>query len=169
MYRPNFCAECGAHIERARWRLWTSRKFCALCEKRFRKTIFTWLTLVSFALLGAGFLLGRAGRPAAPPLIVEQGKFAAMSVAANNSSPQASGNSTNNNSFLTSESRPSPFVANSALGETPTDPNETVSICGARTQKGTPCQRRVRGTGPICWQHRGKPAMLPPSKLIVPA
>ncbi|MBA2339824.1 MAG: hypothetical protein H0V88_05480 [Pyrinomonadaceae bacterium] len=168
MYRPNFCAECGAHIERTRWRLWTSRRFCPVCEKRFRKTIFVWLTLTTFALLGAGFLFGRAGRPAAPPLIVERGKFAAMPVASNNHSPQASSNSANDNSASTSEPRPTPFVSNVTSGETPTDPNETVSLCGARTQKGTPCQRRVRGTG-RCWQHRGKPAMLPPSKLIVPA
>ena len=51
--------------------------------------------------------------------------------------------------------------------ERPTDPQEVVYICGARTKKGTPCQRRVRG--PFrCWQHRGMPAMLPPSKLVVP-
>ena len=50
--------------------------------------------------------------------------------------------------------------------ERPTDPNEIISICGARTKKGTPCQRRVRGTG-RCWQHLGKPAMLPPEKLII--
>jgi hypothetical protein len=50
--------------------------------------------------------------------------------------------------------------------ERPTDPNEIISICGARTKKGTPCQRRVRGTG-RCWQHRGMNAMLPASKLIV--
>ncbi|HEY9281988.1 MAG TPA: hypothetical protein VIP46_00905, partial [Pyrinomonadaceae bacterium] len=50
--------------------------------------------------------------------------------------------------------------------ERPTDPSEVVSVCGARTKKGTPCSRRVRGTG-RCWQHRGKPAMLPASKLIV--
>jgi hypothetical protein len=43
-----------------------------------------------------------------------------------------------------------------------------VAICGARTKKGTPCQRRVRGGVGRCWQHRGKPAILPPSKLVVP-
>jgi hypothetical protein len=53
-----------------------------------------------------------------------------------------------------------------AAEELPTDPNEVVSICGARTKKGTPCQRRVRGTG-RCYQHRGMPAMLPPEKLVV--
>jgi len=50
--------------------------------------------------------------------------------------------------------------------ERPTDPEEVVAICGARTQKGTPCQRRVRGTG-RCWQHRGMPAMIPLEKRII--
>ena len=64
--------------------------------------------------------------------------------------------------------KPQPaYGPDGTAGERPTDPEEVVYICGARTKKGTPCQRRVRGPG-RCWQHRGKPAMLPPSKLIVP-
>jgi hypothetical protein len=64
--------------------------------------------------------------------------------------------------------RPGPsYGADGTASERPTDPMEVVSICGARTKKGTPCSRRVRGEG-RCWQHRGRPAMLPPQKLIVP-
>jgi hypothetical protein len=43
---------------------------------------------------------------------------------------------------------------------------EETYICGARTKKGTPCSRRVRG--PVrCWQHKGVKAMLPLEKLVV--
>jgi len=43
---------------------------------------------------------------------------------------------------------------------------EDAYICGARTKKGTPCSRRVRG--PVrCWQHKGAKAMLPVEKLIL--
>ncbi|HSL55554.1 MAG TPA: hypothetical protein VK868_14220 [Pyrinomonadaceae bacterium] len=43
---------------------------------------------------------------------------------------------------------------------------EETYICGARTRKGTPCSRRVRG--PVrCWQHKGAKAMLPLEKLVV--
>ena len=43
---------------------------------------------------------------------------------------------------------------------------EEAYICGARTKKGTPCSRRVRG--PVrCWQHKGAKAMLPLEKLVV--
>ncbi len=64
--------------------------------------------------------------------------------------------------------KPEPaYGPDGTAGERPTDPQEVVYICGARTKKGTPCQRRVRG--PFrCWQHRGLPAILPPSKLVVP-
>jgi len=52
---------------------------------------------------------------------------------------------------------------------TSTSPVVTVEetyICGARTKKGTPCSRRVRG--PVrCWQHKGAKAMLPVEKLVV--
>jgi hypothetical protein len=44
--------------------------------------------------------------------------------------------------------------------------SQVVYMCGARTKKGTPCSRRVRG--PVrCWQHKGMPAMLPPEKLLL--
>ena len=43
---------------------------------------------------------------------------------------------------------------------------EETYICGARTKKGTPCSRRVRG--PVrCWQHKGAKAMRPLEKLVV--
>jgi len=48
----------------------------------------------------------------------------------------------------------------------PTTVEEKAYICGARTKKGTPCSRRVRG--PVrCWQHKGAQAMLPLDKLVV--
>jgi hypothetical protein len=66
----------------------------------------------------------------------------------------------------TTEARATAYGADGTEAERPTDPDEIVSICGARTQRGTPCSRRVRGTG-RCWQHRGRGAMLPAAKLIV--
>ncbi|HEX5885371.1 MAG TPA: hypothetical protein VFY67_12600 [Pyrinomonadaceae bacterium] len=43
---------------------------------------------------------------------------------------------------------------------------EQLYTCGARTKKGTPCSRRVRG--PVrCWQHKGTVAMLPLEKLVI--
>jgi hypothetical protein len=161
MYRPNFCAECGERITRLRWRVWTSRRFCDGCDrKRFRRGRIAWPLAACAALVGVGYVGGRATRPAAPPLIIERG--------ASNSASRASqiASSAGKASAATEDAGAHAYGADGTGSERPTDPAEIVSICGARTKRGTPCSRRVRGTG-RCWQHRGKPAMLPAAKLIV--
>ncbi|MDT7540338.1 MAG: hypothetical protein QOE33_242 [Acidobacteriota bacterium] len=185
MYKPNFCAECGERVLRERWRAWTSRRFCPACEKRFRKV---WIAplLAAFALACAGFSVGRLMRPGAPPLIIERGALPLPALLTKNGAKanDATGNdaetaddasrddattgdaTSDANSPARASSDAGPQAISASVVDAPTDPNEIVSICGARTKKGTPCQRRVRGTG-RCWQHRGMPAMLPPEKLIV--
>ncbi|MDQ3755843.1 MAG: hypothetical protein M3371_14060 [Acidobacteriota bacterium] len=158
MYQPNFCAECGAQVVRERRRVWDSRRFCAACAGRFRRARLLWPLLACAALLGIGFAAGRAVRPAAPPLVIARGD--AQDAARTFVQQSATGGA--------AAQRAANFGAgNLTAQEPPTEPDEVVSICGARTKKGTPCSRRVRGTG-RCWQHRGKRAMLPPEKLIVP-
>ena len=153
MYKPNFCCECGERVLRPRWRVWTSRCFCGPCGRRFRRGRLKAALLLAALLFLPGFLLGRLLRPQPPPLVVERGAqaLAPLQTAAPAATP-----------------KPQPsYGPDGTANERPTDPAEVVYICGARTKKGTPCQRRVRGPE-RCWQHRGKPAMLPPSKLIVP-
>ena len=110
--------------------------------------------LLASALFLPGFLLGRLLRPPPPPLVLERGAQAPAPLSPVTPAPAAA-------------SPPPAYGPDGTANERPTDLEEVVYICGARTKKGTPCQRRVRGPG-RCWQHRGKPAMLPPSKLIVP-
>jgi hypothetical protein len=157
MYKPNFCAECGGRIARLRWRVWTSRRFCEGCDKRFRRGRIVRPLVACVALAGAGFVAGRAMRSAPPPLVIERSASNSPSLASQLSPPATS---------ATNDARAERYGADGTETERPTDPDEIVSICGARTKKGTPCSRRVRGTG-RCWQHRGKPAMLPASKLLV--
>lgn len=160
MYKPNFCAECGTRVERERWRVWTSRRFCQACDTRFRRGRIAAPLVACAALLAAGFGVGRMGRSAPPPLVIER-------VGVTSTAPQA--NSVARQGSEQTSTRPVDarrYGPDGTAGERPTDPDEVVSVCGARTKKGAPCQRRVRGTG-RCWQHKGKPAMLPPSKLIV--
>jgi hypothetical protein len=107
--------------------------------------------LLASALFLPGFLLGRMLRPPSPPLVLERNVQTAVPLAP-----------------APAESQPRPaYGPDGTAGERPTEPGEVVYVCGARTKKGTPCQRRVRGPE-RCWQHRGKPAILPPSKLVVP-
>jgi hypothetical protein len=170
MYKPNFCAECGARVERARWHVWTSRRFCRNCARRFRRSRIISTVMAGAALFGLGLVCGRFQRAAPPPLIVERGELPAAPLPLTASKTTAKSPDEENGTEATATTTaPSPEPAYGPDGtgtERPTDPNEVVSICGARTQKGTPCRRRVRGTG-RCWQHKGLPAMLPPDKLIV--
>jgi hypothetical protein len=124
------------------------------------------------ALVGAGFVVGRTMRHAPPPLIIERATLnsapllsptpAGKQTAANTNAANVNANV--NAANVNSEARV--YGADGTEQERPTEASEIVSICGARTKRGTPCSRRVRGTG-RCWQHRGKSAMLPAAKLIV--
>lgn len=162
MYRPNFCAECGVAIERARWPVWASRRFCPACARRFWRGRWARLLLACLLLFASGFGVGRALKPAPPPLLVAPNALP-IAPAELVDTTKATSAATNR----TANAPPArPYSLDGTANERPTDPNEIISICGARTRKGTPCQRRVRGTG-RCWQHRGQPAMLPPEKLII--
>ena len=158
MYKPNFCAECGTRIERVRWSLWTSRRFCPTCAKRFRRGRIIRPLAVGLLIFAFGYGAGRAMRTAPPPLVV------ASDAQTGHAPPTTAAHSAPNGN---TNAPPAPaYGLDGTTSERPTDPNEIISICGARTKKGTPCQRRVRGTG-RCWQHLGMPAMLPPEKLII--
>ena len=166
MYRPNFCAECGTRVERARWRPWTSRRFCPLCAGHFQRRQLLLSAIIGVALFSLGLAAGRFHRPSPPPLIVERSQPSSAPLA---TTPKAGTQSTDGPTGA--DAAPAPerepgYGPDGTANERPTDPNETVSICGARTQKGTACQRRVRGTG-RCWQHRGMPAIIPSEKRVL--
>jgi hypothetical protein len=148
MYKPNFCAECGAKLLRLRWHFWTSRKFCNDCARRLRRERFGPWLLAGVTLISAGYVAGRAGRVTPPPLTIIRRA----------------------DSPLTSPEDPGPLkqATSSELnrGNNPPAVEEEIYLCGARTKKGTPCSRRVHGAV-RCWQHKGSPAMLPREKLII--
>ena len=167
MYRPNFCADCGERVLRQRWRAWTSRRFCPACEKRFGRA---WpRPLVACCLIAcAAFAAGRLMRPPPPPLTIERRELPAPALIAQQSRPNAfAGTQQGSASQPALQSQTPPqYGPDGTESERPTDPSEIVSICGARTKKGTPCSRRVRGTG-RCWQHVGKPAVIPLERRIL--
>ncbi|HKS26695.1 MAG TPA: hypothetical protein VJS44_02690 [Pyrinomonadaceae bacterium] len=168
MYRPNFCAECGEKVTRSRWRVWTSRSFCQNCEGPHRRRGILVPLVAAAALLSMGLLMGRVTRPQPPPLSVQHGELPVVTSKPGSDKPDAEEEDASAaSSSSSSAQKPEPkYGPDGTETERPTDPQEIVSLCGARTQKGTPCQRRVRGTG-RCWQHRGMPAILPPGKLVI--
>ena len=147
VYKPNFCCECGNKLVRLRWHFWTSRRFCNLCARRFRRERFVPLLLISLALITLGYLLGRTRQAAAPPLVIERRSDSPLS------NSQSAGRQLTSTPGTTATSAANTIEAD-------------VYICGARTKKGTPCSRRVHG--PVrCWQHKGMPAMLPQERLLI--
>ncbi len=170
-FRPNFCANCGEKIERGDWGIFTSRRFCVVCESEFKGQ-----DLIPRAIVIGGVLLGVLGvggyiksGPSSEPLVARAAKRTqepepqpSLHKAATTPASETV-NATNNvsvpRSFTSAppaSDQPSPKVVDA----------EPMYYCGAQTKKGTPCSRRVKGMV-RCYQHTGMPAMLPPEKLRI--
>jgi hypothetical protein len=115
LYRPNFCAECGAKILRLRWFLWTSRKFCDSCARKSRKQRWAAAGLIASSILVTGIIVGHNLKTPPPPLIIQRKEIVAGSSSTNSAT----------------ETQPATV--------------EEIYTCGARTKKGKPCSRRVHG------------------------
>ena len=165
MHVANYCAECGAHLKRKGWRAWLNGGFCEDCARRLGKTSFARPLAVIAIIVIAAFALGRYLRPGAPPLVIERAANSPLSDLPVNLNDTAKPGSLNTNSPgeapPASDDRSARHTTNTGSAE------DVVYLCGARTQKGTPCHRRVHFAGERCYQHKGKPAILPPEKLIV--
>lgn len=182
LFRPSFCANCGEKIDRAEWGVFTSRRFCQVCETEYKgqdlipRFIVGLGVLIGVIGLGAYWKSGPAGSDSQlikqPQRLVEQPVKAAQ-LAPTEKLATASGNSSvtmpsapetlSKVPVMTSDisrqkaQRPAKFQA---------EPPEEVYYCGASTAKGTPCKHRVKGNV-RCFQHVGMPAMLPPDKLRI--
>ncbi|HEX8495049.1 MAG TPA: hypothetical protein VF658_19570 [Pyrinomonadaceae bacterium] len=162
MYKPNFCAECGERIMRPHWYLWTSRRFCPDCAPKLRTTQLLWPTFAGLTLFILGLGAGRAVRPTPPPLVIERRQSNTSPTQIAQAPPPSANTKTGSPSTPTRTEPPAARITT----ERPIDSPEIVSTCGAMTKKGTPCQRRVRGTG-RCWQHKGQPAMIPLEQRLI--
>lgn len=167
LYKPNFCAECGEKIERQSWHFWTSRSFCENCETVFRASRVVPVALLGIALFFTGIFFGQAGQRPQKPLAVTTPGAAALAEKPQTAIPKQFAGSNQPAQPQTSIEPPPPKntppantvkPAASDSGRTE-QAREAVYHCGARTQKGTPCSRRVKTPG-RCWQHAGKPSML---------
>ena len=166
IYRPNFCCSCGEKIERAKWPLMASRRFCDLCQTDHQAV--DWLPRIVVIL---GLVFGLAGlvalykptqrgegvtiRPSAATvsrsdLQLDESRF--------NATPTPIPQSQTGPEPTDTERSP---VAPPAMFKGAAKANETGAVyyCGAATKKGTPCTRRVKRRGERCWQHQGMPSM----------
>src|SRR5881394_4028614 len=56
LFRPTFCANCGEKIARTHWSVFTSRRFCQVCESEYKGQ-----DLIPRAIVIGGVILGVFG------------------------------------------------------------------------------------------------------------
>lgn len=166
LFRPKFCANCGEKIERTDWSIFTSRRFCPVCEIEFKGH-----ELIPRAIVAGGILIGLIGvgsylksgssndarTSLTPRTLVERPISAALPSAAprTEASPPVAAPTVR---------EPEATVAQTAPPRPASVMSEPQYYCGAETKKGTPCSRRVKGNV-RCYQHVGMPAMVGADKL----
>jgi hypothetical protein len=161
MYRPNFCAECGERLARRDWRaqirVCARASWCDDCARRLGQYGFAGVArptaIISIIAISA-FAFGRYLRPTPPPLIISR--------AANSPLPDLPVNF--NDTARPTNRKQSDSRSQDVAG---VDLEDAAYTCGARTKKGTPCRRRVHTAGERCFQHKGRPAIVPLEKLEV--
>lgn len=163
LYKPKYCADCGERVERTDWKPWSSRRFCKVCEadNRIHDLIPRAVLLIGAAagIFGLGVYMQKPEKPLS----------ITRSVIAKNAPQTEPEASTPRTLISTPQPAKEPVKEESPASSTPVSKEvapeqdvqntglEGVSYCGARTKKGTPCKRLVKGTGK-CWQHEIKPA-----------
>ena len=154
MSAANFCVECGERLARKGWRARLRGNLCDHCAERLGAFALTRSIIVVAMIAVIGFAIGRYIRPAPPPLIIQRAANSPLSDAP-----------VNPNDNLRSAKPSNGSNPNANVTTATTD--DAVYICGARTQKGTPCRRRVHVAGERCFQHKGMTAMVPLEKLAI--
>lgn len=177
LYQPTFCCNCGNKIERIKWNLLTSRRFCENCESEFRKEEWLPLIISSAVLLFSGlFVFGSYLKTPEKPLSLTKNGITTNSnekpqdrtkrefVNANSAKTveQAQVISANRND---AQNKAGSSAKVASFPPLQNEENTPVYFCGAQTKKGTACIRKVKGGG-RCWQHMGQVSMLPKDKLI---
>ena len=148
----NFCVECGERLARRGWHARWRGRLCEHCAQRLGRFA-SFRSLFAIALIAIlGFAIGRYMRPSPPPLTIQR--------AANSPLWDAPVNANQNALKQAVGLNPHPNGSVAAA-------DDAVYICGARTQKGTPCRRRVHAAGERCFQHKGMPSLVPLSKLVI--
>lgn len=173
-YKPKFCCNCGEKVERVDWSLWTSRRFCDVCEIEHKGHEMLPRVILGMACIFGIFGVGSFFRGNAPEadrsrqnalFVSESRKDPAIELKPRNPAsppgvynldvgkndtpmPPAAGNSAG------AVSKEQPRLRNSAS-------DGPAYFCGAMTKKGKPCSRRVKSPNDRCWQHAGQPSAAP--------
>jgi hypothetical protein len=175
-YRASYCCECGEKIERFSDSLLGNSKFCEVCKPNFRLENFAPKGLAGIGLLGAVFGFGSLlQKPLEPKQLIEKGEIAKIASIPNQSAnsikadkPVVNLNASNVLPKVETKKATPSFekqVSVSTEAKPEIEVSEPAYYCGAKTKKGSPCSRKVKGAV-RCWQHVGQPAMLPTNQLV---
>lgn len=184
--KSKFCLECNEKLEDYDDNFLIRSNYCEICKPSFRpKEILTRLGVAAFvivpSLINFGLFLQK---PSDKPLNVVKSEIASVAPApkplqkTNNVEPinhvEPKKVEVNQQGALLSKQRETP-IANQTFDKKTTQfvPEvsqvsvpETAYMCGAKTKKGMPCSRKVKGSV-RCWQHLGQDAMLPAKDLRI--
>ena len=166
LYRPRYCCNCGEKIERDDWRLWTSRRFCALCETEYKPyELLPRMVVIlglAFVLFGIGSYFRSADTGPGPQVTAKSDRPSQkLKPAPLFSLPDANGN-TDHVESVKKDAGEGKFQINEQPKKEKRTSDETVFYCGAITRKGSPCTRRVKKQG-FCWQ-RAKTSQITPTR-----
>lgn len=155
LYRPKFCSECGEKIQRAEWRLTTSRQYCELCATEYPIT--NRVPLLSLGLCGV-LLIAGAKTAFFPGSVNELQQTKSLVSQPVKKDVKGSVLESRSSDTVVSNDLPADGSQNASnsLGERVISKDKNVRpvfFCGAPTKKGTPCSRRVKTKG-YCWQHK---------------
>lgn len=132
MRAAKFCSSCGEKLIVSGRSFLSTRTLCARCAPPFQRSGLT-IALGVIVIAVIAFMAGRYTAPDRP--------FYSVGTPVDISSGQPA--STQTDETPSQESRPSESKI----------PTIGISLCGARTQSGKPCRRKVLGGG-YCFQHR---------------
>ncbi|MEO7673690.1 MAG: hypothetical protein ABIU09_06390 [Pyrinomonadaceae bacterium] len=178
-YKPKFCCNCGEKVERTDWKIFTSRRFCGVCEIELKEyELFPRLFVgaaVLFGVFGVGnyFAGGGTETGAKAPQLADSPVLKRVLVAESQRSPlsavdrapgvQITGSEPghaivpDSEGSIAAASKEQPRIRKTAS-------EEPAYFCGALTKKGKPCSRRVK-SNERCWQHAGQPSAAAVRKL----
>lgn len=161
-YKPKYCCQCGEKIENIEQKFFSSPRFCELCATDFglNDVIRRVITGIGFILIV--FLLSNYFQKPEKSLNIAstqvKGDVQGVKTAANNRSEAPPVQNTNAVQIPARQLNGAPLVNPAATvvtsdsnkklsGKSPVEASEITYLCGAATQKGTPCSRRVKGGG----------------------
>jgi hypothetical protein len=185
-YKPKYCSECASELSKCDESYWLISRFCEVCKPHFKAIeIFTKFGGIAFGAVATTFGVGVwLQKPVGQPLSPAKTEIASVAPA-----PKPVRKIENNqpisnvqpkvvevNQPVAVSSKQSVTLQTQPEFDKKTQPKtaevsqsaavEPVYMCGAKTKKGMPCSRKVKGNV-RCWQHLGQEAMLSAKELRI--